>query len=605
MKKFHFVTVLALLASLFGCSEAIDESHQTEIAKSELSVGLPISISRTAMDDTGQASWIEGDTFTLWAENRTGGFNLNGIDFTMMYYWHSLQSAVFTSFANGLTEGEYTYYAVSPKPKSINNRKATYTIPAEQQGNAVDGAYDIMVATPVTTEALSEDKVNNLALDFNHKTHLLKLVIPKNGNPLSNPIKQVVFTFPTTVVGNITIDATTPDAMPVINSGNKQLIVNIPDGFDEGEQAWARIIEGNISGNVTYYAVSTIGERTTDRVFKLSKECRGGHITPLSLTIPSPIPPTILRLKVGKNNLGEAVQKISIFDHTGKELNSFTPNTSNTYDLVQHGIYEDGVFYTYVGQTFTVRFESANAIVEQKITIPSTITKYEVNNLATIDVPYLFYEDFTSIHTSFAKDDERVDNLMSADGMLLNEYMSVSGWNGAHIKGVAGQSVRVNVRHQSTAGATRTNGRLDSPAMKGLKSGANVTLKVEFDMGAYANSGYGSNNDIFCMAGTHTSPENSTLNGKETTTVAGKEINDYNRIPGMFGSHCLTTGYLGNNYNNDSFGSTFPTYSFTANGCTSTTRLCWIPCCVQPTWFTAGNAHYYIYIDNIRVSIAQ
>jgi hypothetical protein len=141
--------------------------------------------------------------------------------------------------------------------------------------------------------------------------------------------------------------------------------------------------------------------------------------------------------------------------------------------------------------------------------------------------------------------------------------------------------------------------------MKGLKSGANVTLKVEFDMGAYANSGYGSDNDIFCMAGTHTSPESSTLNGKETTTVAGKEINDYNRIPGMFGSHCLTTGYLGNNYNNDSFGSTFPTYSFTANGCTSATRLCWIPCCVQPTWFTAGNAHYYIYIDNIRVSIAQ
>ena len=166
--------------------------------------------------------------------------------------------------------------------------------------------------------------------------------------------------------------------------------------------------------------------------------------------------------------------------------------------------------------------------------------------------------------------------------------------------------MRVNVRHQSTAGATRSNGRLDSPAMKGIKAGANVTLKVEFDMGAYANSGYDGKNDIFCMAGTHTSPENSTLNGKVTTTVAGTEINDYNRIPGMFSSHCLTTGYLGNNnYNNNSFGSTFPTYSFTAIGCTSATRLCWIPCCVQPTWFTAGNAHYYIYIDNIRVSIAQ
>ena len=197
-----------------------------------------------------------------------------------------------------------------------------------------------------------------------------------------------------------------------------------------------------------------------------------------------------------------------------------------------------------------------------------------------------------------------MDNLMEADGMLLNNYMSVSGWNGAHIKGVAGKCVRVNVRHQSFAGATRSNGRLDSPAMKALKSGANVTLKVEFDMGAYANSGYGKNNDIFCTAGVHTSSESNALNGIVTTTVAGTDINDYSRVPKMFSSVCLTTGYLGNNYNNDSFGSTFPTYSFTASGCSSATRFGWVPCCIQQNW-GGGNAHYYIYLDNIKVSIAQ
>jgi hypothetical protein len=311
-----------------------------------------------------------------------------------------------------------------------------------------------------------------------------------------------------------------------------------------------------------------------------------------------------LRLKVGKNNLGEAVQKISIFDHTGKELQSYATNTSNTYDLVQHGIYEDGVFQTYTGKTFTVRFESLHAIVEKKITIPSSITKYEVNTLATIDVPYLFFEDFTSIHTSFEKDDARVDNLRSANGMLLNSYMSVSGWNGAHIKGVAGKSIRVNTRHQSFAGATRTNGRVDSPAMKGLKSGANVNLKVEFDMGAYANSGYSKNNDIFCIAGMHTASESSALNGLEATTVAGTDIHDDKRVPGMFSSVCLQTGYISQNCNNDSFGATLPTYSFTAYGCTAATRFGWAPCCIQQNW-GSGNAHYYIYLDNIRVSIAQ
>ena len=604
MKKFHFVAALAILATLFGCSKAIDEGVVVEGAKAELSIGLPIGISRTAMDDEGKASWVEGDTFSLWAENRTGGFNLNGSDFTMMYYWHSSQSAVFTSFSNTLAEGDYTYYAVSPKPESINARQATYTLPAEQQGDAVNGAHDIMVATPVTAAALSEDKVNNLAMEFNHKTHLFKMVIPKSGNPLNNPVKQVVFTFPTTVVGNLILNVTDAEALPEVNNGSRQLIINVPDGFDEGDTAWGRIIEGTISGNVTYYAISTIGERTTERTFKLNKECKGGHITPLSLVIPDPIPPTVLRVKVGKNNLGEAVKTVSIIDHNGKTLKSFVANTSNTYDLEQYGIYEDGLFQTYTGKTFTVRFESEHAIVEKKITIPSIITKYTVNTVATVDVPYLFYEDFTSIHTSFEKDDKRVDNLRSADGMLLNNYMSVSGWNGAHIKGVAGKSVRVNTRHQSFAGATRSNGRLDSPAMKALKSGANVTLKVEFDMGAYANSGYGKDNDIFCIAGMHTQPESSTLNGLTATTVAGTDINDDKRVPGMFSSVCLQTGYISQNCNNDSFGATLPTYSFTAYGCTSATRFGWAPCCIQQNW-GSGNAHYYIYIDNIRVSIAQ
>ena len=603
MKKFYLASTLLALVATLACSQA-DDSNEVVTPKAEISIGLPIAVSRTAMDSEGRASWVEGDTFTLWAENRTGGFNLNGVDFTMMYYWHSLQSAVFTSFSNTLAEGDYTYYAVSPKPESIEARKVTYTLPAEQQGDSFNGAYDVMVATPVTTEALSEEKLNNLALEFNHKTHIFKMTIPKSGNPLNNPVKQVVFTFPTTIVGNFTIDATAPEAAPTISNGSKQLVVNIDGGFDEGEVAWGQIIEGNISGNVTYYAVSTIGERTTERTFKLNKECKGGHITPLSLIIPEPIPPTILRLKVGKNNLGEAVKTISILDHNGKSLKSFTPNANNTYDLEQYGIYEDGLFQSYTGRTFTVRFESEHAIVEKKITIPSTITKYEINNIATIDVPYLFYEDFTSIHTSFEKDDKRVDNLRSADGMLLNNYMSVSGWNGAHIKGVAGKSVRVNTRHQSFAGATRSNGRLDSPAMKALKSGANVTLKVEFDMGAYANSGYSKNNDIFCIAGMHTQPESSALNGLTATTVAGTDINDDKRVPGMFSSVCLQTGYISQNCNNDSFGATLPTYSFTAYGCTSATRFGWAPCCIQQNW-GSGNAHYYIYIDNIRVSIAQ
>ena len=603
MKKFYLASTLLALVATFACSQA-DDSNEVAVPKAEISIGLPIGVSRTAVDNEGHASWVEGDTFTLWAENRTGGFDLNGADFTMMYYWHSIQSAVFTSFSPALTEGDYTYYAVSPKPENVDSRKANYTLPAEQQGYPFSGAYDVMVATPVTANALSGEKLNNLALEFNHKMHLLKLMIPKNANPMSHPIRSVVFTFPRAVTGNITVDATDPSAAIAVNSSSKKLTVNVQNGFDEGKEAWGVILPGEIAGEVSYYAVSTIGQPTAVRTFSLAKECLSGHITPLSLTIPTPLPPTIY-FSIGTNHLGEAIQKFTIYDNLGAAVVSHNVNSTNSYDLNKNSFFTIDKIAEYRGKTFTVYFESANAIVSKQFTMPSNIDGFENSVIPAVDVPYLFFEDFTNIHTSFEKDDARVSNLMEADGMLLNDYMYVSGWNGAHIKGVAGQSVRVNVRHQSTMGVTRSNGRLDSPSMKGLKAGASVKLKVEFDMGAYVDSGYDSNNGVFCIAGIHYNGEGSVLNGVVSTKAFGNVSDDASRVSGQFSSVCLQTGDLSADYNNDSFSSSFPTYSYTANNCSSTTRLCWIPCCKQSTYITANNAHYYLYIDNVRVSIAQ
>ena len=604
MKNFHFVAVLVTLATLCGCSQAVEENGNVEVAKSELSISLPIGISRTAIDENGKASWAEGDKFALWAENRTGGLALNQAEFSMMYYWHSAKSAVFTSQANSLADGVYTYYAVSPMPESANGLVATYTIPAVQNGSTFNGLYDIMVATPVEAEALSADKVNNLALDFHHKMHTLKMTIPQGKNPFSEAISQVVFTFPTKVVGSASVSISDPETAATVNPMGNTLTINTPSGFNEGGTAWGVILPVAISGEVSYYAVSASGQLTLNRTFSLNKECKEGHITPLQLTIPDPIPPTILRFAIGKNNLGEAVQSITLLDSNGVAVKSFAGNSSNVYDWTEYSLYEDGTLKNYVGKTFTVRYESAHAIVENTVQIPSSLTKQGVNNI-TINVPYLFYEDFTNIHTSFEKDDERVANLMEADGMLLNDYMYVSGWNGAHIKGVAGQSVRVNVRHQSTFGVTRSNGRLDSPSIKTLKSGASVKLKVEFDMGAYVNSGYSSNNGVFCIAGIHSNDESNALSGVVSTSALSNVSGDASRVSGEFSSVCLQTSNLSASYNNDSFNSSFPTYSFTANNCSSATRLCWIPCCEQSTYITSNNAHYYLYIDNIRVSIAQ
>lgn len=599
MKKIYFLALISAFAMLSACSKAVDEDCAPAInSQSKLSIGLPISISRTAIDADGKASWTEGDSFALWAQNRTGGYNLNGAEFKMMYYWHSMQSAVFTSSANPIGEGSYTYYAVAPMPQTFGNEKANFTLPIEQWGGEFNGAYDIMIATPLETEAIVADKVNNLALDFHHKMHTLKISIAKND--LGIDIRELRFTFPTNVTGQVAVDITNAEAAATLTNGSSQLIVKSEEGFSVGDTVWGVIFPQKISGSVKVMAVGTDGRLSIEKTINLSKECLASHITPLSLSVPSGR--STLRFSIGANNLGEDIQKLTIIDHNGSSI-TFDKSATNTYDFSVDSSSET-VFDHYEGKTFTARFESANAIVSTTFVMPSNLSN-GVNVIPALTVPYLFFEDFTSIHTDFEKDDSKVANLMDADGMLLNNYMSVSGWNGAHIKGVAGKCVRVNVRHQSTMGTTRSNGRLDTPTMSCLKSGATATLKVTFDMGAYVNSDYSSANEVFCIAGIHSSSTNSALNGVVSTTYFSAAGDDNDRVKSVFSNVSYTSAYLAAGYNADSFSSTFPTHSFTQAGCTSSTRICWVPCCVQSHWTTSLNAHYYLYIDNIKVSIAQ
>jgi hypothetical protein len=86
MKRIYFLAIALALVLFGGCSTAVDGGADVNIAKSELSIGLPIGINRTAVDAEGRTSWVEGDTFALWAENATGGFVYNGVEFQMMYY---------------------------------------------------------------------------------------------------------------------------------------------------------------------------------------------------------------------------------------------------------------------------------------------------------------------------------------------------------------------------------------------------------------------------------------------------------------------------------------------------------------------------------------
>lgn len=603
MKKIYFFALISAFAMLSACSKAVDEDCAPAInTQSKLSIGLPINISRTAIDVDGRASWIEGDSFALWAENRTGVYNLNGAEFKMMYYWHSMQSAVFTSSANPIGEGTYSYYAVSPKPESTNALKATYTIPAEQNGASFNGAYDIMVATPIEAEALSADKVNNLALDFHHKMHTLKMTIAENNFPFV--VSKLNFEFPSSVVGKVVVDAQNRDAAVEVSESGNTLTLNINKELNANDVLYAIVIPGSINGEVKLTAQSTQGHTSQPRVFNMSKELKEGHITPMSLVLPDILRVTTIRFSIGENNLGEAVQKLTILDNNGANLGTFNVNSSNTYELSYNGVFENSGYGSFSGRTFTARFESAHAIVEQQFIMP-TIAEYTTTVVPAIDVPYLLFEDFSCIHTageSYGDDERNSAEERNQPGVNLDPYMYHTGWNAARFQLGIGTCARINVRYQAVSSLfTSTHrGRLDTPKLAGLKSGANVNIKVEFDAGAHVDSGLDGFNGTNCTiigVATHTNSA-STINGVASGAAQSGSLGDY-------GSTFFTKN-LDDSFGTGDFGNSFPTFSGTTTNVTNATRLVFYPdTSIKASGLNTGNAECFIYIDNIKVSIAQ
>lgn len=602
MKKIYLMAIVAALAVFGGCSTALDGEGDINIAKSELSIGLPIGINRTAIDEEGKASWVEGDTFALWAENKTGALVLNGVDFRMMYYWHSLQSAVFTSNANAISDGTYTYYAVAPMPESVNGSKATYSIPAEQHGGSFNGAYDIMVAKPLEAGAVVADKVNNLALDFQHKMHILKMTIAENN--FSYPLAKVKLEFPSAVVGDLVFDVKNLSTAPTVSNEGKSITINTNSSANVGDTIYGFVIPTNINGEVKLTAISPDGQSSQVRIFSMSKELKAGHITPMSLVIPDILRITTLRFSIGQNNLGEAVQKLTIIDHNGKTLGTFNTNSSNTYEVSYNGYYESSGYGSYAGKTFTARFESAHAIVEQQFTMPA-VAEYTTTTVPAITVPYLFFEDFSCIHTagvSYGDDERNSAEERNQPGVNLDPYMYHTGWNAARFQLGIGTCARINVRYQAVSSLfTSTHrGRLDTPRLTGLKSGANVNIKVEFDAGAHVDSGLDGFNGTNCTivgVATHTDHSN-TIDGVASGAAQSGSLSNY-------GSTFFTEN-LDDSFGTGDFGSSFPTFSGTTTNVTNATRLVFYPdTSIKASSLNVGNAECFIYIDNIKVQIVQ
>lgn len=607
MKKFYLVLTLAFAIAVVGCSKQENNSGSVNVEDTTLSVGLPSEISRTAVDDAGSARWVAGDTFALWAENRTGMMKAEAVEFLMYYYWHSFQYAVFTakSFPT-LDEEEYTYYATAPTPTSTANWTANYTLPTEQAADAFNGKLDIMVATPLTAPAITPDNtVNTLDMDFAHKTHILKVNIAEN--KLGTPISALRFTFPTGVTGTMNLDVTDPTAAPTLSNASTALNLNLSNAIDVGNgTAWGTIFPANVEGDVKVTAVGTDGRLSKEKTINISKNYEEGHITPLSFSVPV-IRPT-LRFSIGTNYLGEPIEKLRITDHQGGSA-EWDVNEHNRYDYSVDGDFTESVFDHYEGQTFTATFESKNAIVSTTFVMPSDLT-WGLNVIPAIDVPYLLFEDFSCIHTageSYGDNDlggsitGGATDERKQPGVSLDSYMSHTGWNAARFLLGVGTCPRINVRSQMVkiimAFASQHYGRLDTPPLTGLKSGANVKLKLEFNAGGVEYEG-ASGDVIGINVAMHTNLNNP-IDGIPTGT-SGLGSN-YSTTLADFGTTFYAAS-MASNYTTDSFGSTFPLHTTIFSGATNSTRLVFYPS-TSIVLTSVDNCESAVYIDNVKVSI--
>lgn len=605
MKKIYFVALFAMGLLLGGCSQSGDNSEAVEVAKSQLSIGLPIEMSRTTVDAEGRASWIEGDTFALWAENKEGVRKMDGAKFSMMYFWHSFQSAVFTAETELMEEGDYTYYAVAPQPKSYADNKATYTIPATQQGDLFNGAYDIMVATPVEGKELLSDEINKLELDFQHKMHILKVNIAKND--LGVDVGKLVFTFPGNVTGDVSVNITNAASAATLANGSKELVINCANGAGVGEDVWGVIFPQMVIGSVKVVAYGVDGRESVEKRISFMKTFAAGHITPLSFSVPK-VRPT-LRFSIGTNNLGESIEKITITANDGKKF-EFTANEQNRYDYIANSASE---LTAYSGKTFTATFESKSAIVSSTFTMPSNLGD-DVNVVPALTVPYLLFEDFSCIHTAASNggDNEVAADDRSQTGNSLDSYMDHKGWNAARFMLGVGTCPRINVRYQVVnivmVFSSCHHGRLDTPTLSNLKDGASVKLRVQFDAGGVEYKGEFSGQEIMSIGlASHTNtsnPINGLPTGTESFSLSPMGPVEYSTSLNDFGTTYAVFN-MESKYTTSSFGDKFPTYTTEMYEMTNSSRICFYPFTSMVKEDTAYNNECAIYVDNIKVSIAK
>ena len=582
-----FTSALVLCSAFIGgvsCSnEGISQNGTGDRELIEVEIAAE-SVTRTALGDNGHSQWVKGDEIAMWAFNGSNT-TFSAQTFTMWKRKEEFTDALFRAKISPMNAGTYTYCALYPIPSNASGTTINYTIPSTQNGEW-NPSLDILHAVTNGEELLAG--FNDLQLNFKHKIHALKFTIPEGRNHFGHAISQMRIKFAKAVVGTISFDIRNNTATPTLTAASSEIYINFATPVTAGDTFWVYIVPTDLTDCEITFTATDGEEYSYPLTSRALKNCQAGHITPIDLTIDRLRPQQNYTLTINHSQLGEAVTEITSltlpdgYCFPSLDLNGTTGNiTSNgngTFNVKMFSDIAEALKASSAGNC-KMTCGSLNTVGVQGDKCPiSNIT----STGCTILAPYLLFEDFSGVN-SFSSNDAY------SEGVINSDYAGVgflNGWSGARIGASAGQSIRIACRRETAT--TRKHARVDSAPLSCIRPNSSVSVKVVYDYGmdqeysgfigvkAISQTCYmGSvNNNV----GTIFSSDNSSGTFVKEFTLKEDNAATWNNVP-------------------------HKNYDFTCSGCNNTTRIVWR---TYPEYYAgASNNTCWLYIDNVRVSIAQ
>lgn len=586
----YVLTTVSACASIDTIETDIDRDGPVRVAFSTSQSGTKAEL----LSSEGKFAWEPGDKVAVWADSRDGSQVLAGKEFYMFARQNDTK-AYFTSALDApMEDGTYKYYVTFPVPSSFSGKNAVFNLPSQQDGKA-SGAC-IAISGAIEAGALKEfdetrpaDETVSLDLGLRHLLHYFRFFIPEGENAMNEPVTSLEFSMPQGIAGTVNVNISDGSASL---SDAQTTITLTPDGpVQDGDY-----ISSSIFPPQTTY---TSGDYMNVRVFSANcysdiepirlagRDFKAGHITTVPLRAKSAGRVFRLSFTLMSNNLGQEVKSVT-FNFASPVTWGGTQVSSYTYSEPDGSAFEPGEkialmtfdeseFRSLSGIGFTVSYESEDAIVSESLTFPDMTASSTVN--MNLNCPYLVFEDFSCIQSSFNSGDIHSDSNLGDK----SPYYIESGWSVARAGGEAGTAIRL-AAHRET-GLFINNlmaSRCDSPLLSGIKAGHTVSLNMFF-------------NYSFNRKELNAQEAGATVYvGWTTETGNLSSDNSSGTFPNSF--------YI--NETSGSYTNIDHEYSTVLDGMTCDKRLS-IREVADKVTSVGSNGTYWLYLDNIKVSIAN